>query len=366
MSSIIMSNEKQEKKITSSNKLEEETTSHRNNIITFYPYKSEPEYDLYVRNCMEAIENKNNFCWSVFGYMKHKCYKLKFLKLEDTIEYAKLLREKKKERVEREKEDYLDRIVDTPDIDENEYYEIQRKREELRTEEEIMKMKRFQFRKCYDIENINEDKAKTKQLFEQYDDPMKKKHYRNLKRILETTEQKTNDKLNLIKLNIVNDPYRKNAYSDLITKNIYTSHKYVLEFLDNLNLDINNLTKTITEEDFENGVVSIQAEFDDSYNDICYKFNCKYQNKNFTELDRKDAINFVKKIIKSQYGLDIKKEGTIYKLCVPVEGSVGGESMWNKLFEYKKNKLVEGENLNNLIEPVNVGDKMEEDGFIND
>ena len=108
-------------------------------------------------------------------------------------------------------------------------------------------MKRFQFRKCYDIENINEDKAKTKQLFEQYDDPMKKKHYRNLKRILETTEQKTNDKLNMIKLNIVNDPYRKNAYSDLITKNIYTSHKYVLEFLDNLNLDINNLKKTINE-----------------------------------------------------------------------------------------------------------------------
>ena len=345
---------------------DEDVTSHRNNIVTYYPYKNEPEYDLYVRNCIEAIENKNNFCWSVFGYMKHKCYNLKFLKLEDTIEYAKLLREKKKERVEREKEDYLDRIVDTPDIDENEFYEIQRKREELRTEEEIMKMKRFQFRKCYDIENINEDKDKTKQLFEQYDDPMKKKHYRNLKKILDTQEQKTNDKLNLIKMNIVNDPYRKNAYSDLITKNIYTSHKYVLEFLDNLNLDINNLTKTITEDDFENGIVSIQAEFDDSYNDICYKFNCKYQNKNFTELDRKDAVAFVKKIIKSQYGLDIKKEGSVYKLCVAVEGSTGGENMWNKLFEYKKNKLVEGENLNNLIEPVNVGDKMEDDGFLAD
>ena len=38
--------------------------------------------------------------------------------------------------------------------------------------------------------------------------------------------------------------------------------------------------------------------------------------------------------------------------------------MWNRLFEYKKNKAVEGESLNNLIEPVNVGDKMEEDGFL--
>jgi hypothetical protein len=340
-----------------------EIISHRNNIVTFYPYKDQPEYDLYVRNCIETIENKNNFCWSVFGYMKHKCYKLKFLKLDDTIEYSKLLREKKKERVEREKEDYLDRIVDTLDIDDNEFYEIQRKREELRTEEEIMKIKRYQFKRCYDIENISEDREKTKKLFEQYDDPTKKKHYRNLKRILETVDQKTNDKLNLIKINIINDPYRKNAYSDLITRNIYTSHKYVLEFLDNLDLDINNLTKTIGEEDFENGILSIQAEFDDKYNDICYKFNCKYQNKNFTELDQKEAATFVKKIVKSQYGLDIKKEGTNYKLCVPVDGT---DNLWNKLFEYKKNKVVEGESLNNLIEPVNVGDKMEEEGFLND
>jgi hypothetical protein len=342
---------------------DESITSHRNNIVTFYPYKDQPEYDLYVRNCMETIENKNNFCWSVFGYMKHKNYKLKYLKVDDAIEYSKLLREKKKERVEREKEDYLERIVDTPDIDENEYYEIQRKREELRTDEEIMKIKRFQFKKCFDIENICEDKEKTKKLFEQYDDPQKKKHYRNLKRILETPEQKTDDKLNMIKINIINDPYRKNAYSDLITRNIYTSHKYVLEMLSNLDLDINNLSKTISEEDFENGVLSIQAEFDDKYNDICYKFNCKYQNKNFTELDQKEAVTFVKKIIKSQYGLDIKKESNVYKLCVPVDGV---DSMWNKLFEYKKNKVVEGESLNNLIEPINVGDKMEEEGFIND
>jgi diketogulonate reductase-like aldo/keto reductase len=81
---------------------------------------------------------------------------------------------------------------------------------------------------------------------------MKKKHYRNLKKILDTQEQKTNDKLNMIKMNIVNDPYRKNAYSDLITKNIYTSHKYVLEFLENLVKEKVDETTKFAEGDIRN------------------------------------------------------------------------------------------------------------------
>ena len=57
-------------------KIAEETSTHRNQRVIYYPYKQEPEYELYVRNCIESIENKNNFSWSVFGYMKNKEYKL--------------------------------------------------------------------------------------------------------------------------------------------------------------------------------------------------------------------------------------------------------------------------------------------------
>lgn len=337
-------------------------TSHRNERVIYYPYKDEPEYELFVRNSMETIENKNNFCWSVFGYLKSKGYQLHYHKLEDTVEYAQLLKEKKKERVEREKEDYFERITDTPDINENEYFDIKRKREELRTDEEVMKMKRYQFKKCYDIENINLDKEKTKQIFELYDDPQKKKHYRNLKRILNTDTQKSEDKLKLIKINIKNDTYRKSAYADLITNNIYTSHKYALEFIEILGFDINDLSKTISSESIGIQIEDIKDTFNMEYNNICYKFGCKISHKKFLEFDEKEAMTFIKKIIKTQYGLEIKKDGTNYKLMVPMDD---GSNMWKKLFEYKKNIETTEQNLNSLIEPMTITDRIDsEEGFI--
>ena len=345
-------------------KKEENSTSHRNERVIYYPYKNEPEYELYVRNSMETIENKNNFCWSVFGYLKSKGYKLSYHKLEDTVEYAKLLREKKKERVEREKEDYYERIVDTVDISENEYFDIKRKREELRTSEEILKMKRYQFKKCYDIENINLDKEKTKEIFELYDDPQKKKHYRNLKRILSTENQKSEDKLKLIKMSIKNDSFRKSAYSDLITNNIYTSHKYALEFIEILGFDINDLSKTIQSESLGIQIEDIKDTFNVEYNNICYKYNCKISHKNFLDFDEKEALIFIKKIIKTQYGLEIKKENSSYKLVVQ---SDNGNSIWKKLFEYKKNITTDNDNLNSLIEPINITDRIgQDDNFIED
>ena len=345
---------------TQSNSVNESTSevsSHRNQRVIYYPYKQEPEYELYVKNCIEVIENKNNFCWCVFGYLKFKNYKLEYLKVEDSVEYAKLLREKKKERVEREKEDYFTRIVDIPNINENEYYELKRKREELRTDEEIMKMKKFQFKRCFDIENFSEDAEKTKQLFESYDDPLKKKHFRNLRCILSTDEQKTEDKLVRLRDKIKNDNYRKSAYSDLISTNFYTTHKFANDFIDMLGFDINDLSKTITQDELSMRIEDIKDAYNDEYNNICYKFNCKIKNKNFVELDDKEGLMFIKKIINSQYGFEIKKDNDNYKMIIPNEGEV---NMWNKLYEYKNNKAVVNEGLSDLISPININDHLDE------
>ena len=343
---------------------DEEGSSHRNNRVIYYPYKAEPEYELYVRNCIEVIENKNNFCWSVFGYMKAKNYQFKYLKIDEPVEYAKLLKEKKKERTEREKEDYFERIVDIPDITENEYFELKRKREELRTEEEIMKMKRYQFKKVFDLENLSDDRNKNKELFQTYDDPQRKKHFRNLRCILGTDNQKTDDKLKNLKLQIKNDNFRKNAYADLITDNKYTTHKYSIEFLEMLGLDINDLTKTVHEDNIGMRIEDIKDTYDGEYNQICYKYNFKIKNKNFTDLDVKDALAFIKKIILSQYGLEIKKDKEVYKLCVTNDSN---GNIWNKLFEYKNNKPSENENLNKLISPIVINDIKDLDyGFIED
>jgi hypothetical protein len=352
---ILSSDKKEEQK--------EEVSTHRNNRVIYYPYKQEPEYELYIRNCVEAIENKNNFCWSVFGYMKNKEYKLEYLKIDDAEEFAKILREKKKERVEREKEDYFDRIVDIPDITDNEYYDLKRKRDELLTDEERMKMRRYKFKKCFDIENLGDDKEKTKELFKTYDDPMKKKHYRNLKCILDTSDQKTSEKINNLRLQIKNDNFRKNAYADLITNNIYTTHKFALEFVDMLGFDINDTNKTISEDDMRMRLEDIKDAFNEEYNNICYKYNCRIKHQKFTDLDEKECLTFIKKIILSQYGFDIKKDKENYKMTVP-QDSAG--SIWKKLYEFKNNKVAENDDIHLLISPTNVNDKSLEEGFIED
>ena len=341
---------------------EAEISSHRNQRVIYYPYKQEPEYELYVRNCMETIENKNNFCWSVFGYLKFKKYNLKYLKVEDSVEYARLLKEKKKERVEREKEDYYSRIIDIPDINENEYFELKRKREELRTEEEMMKMKRYQFKQCYDIGEFGEDKDKTKKLFETYDDPMRKKHFRNLKCILNTAEQKTKEKLGKLREKIKNDNYRKSAYADLISTNFYTTHKFANDFIDMLGFDINDLSKTVIKDELLMRIEDIKDAYNEEYNNICYKFNCKIKNKNFTSLDEKESFTFIKKIINTQYGFEIKKEEDVYKMIVTKDET---GNLWNTLFEYKNNKVVDKEGLHDLICPVNIGENSN-DVFIED
>jgi hypothetical protein len=352
---VLLSDKKEEQK--------EEVSTHRNNRVIYYPYKQEPEYELYIRNCVDAIENKNNFCWSVFGYMKNKEYKLEYLKIDDTEEFAKILRDKKKERVEREKEDYFERIVDIPDITDNEYYDLKRKRDELLTDEERMKMRRYKFKKCFDIENLGDDKEKTKELFKTYDDPMRKKHYRNLKCILDTADQKTSEKINNLRLQIKNDNFRKNAYADLITNNIYTTHKYALEFVDMLGFDINDTSKTISEDDMRMRLEDIKDAFNEEYNNICYKYNCRIKHQKFTDLDEKECLTFIKKIIISQYGFDIKKDKENYKMTIP-QDSAG--SIWKKLYEFKNNKVAENDDIHLLINPTNINDKSLEEGFIED
>jgi hypothetical protein len=340
-----------------------EVSSHRNNRVIFYPYKQEPEYELYIRNAIESIENKNNFCWNVFGYMKNKEYKLEYMKVDDGEEFAKLLRIKKKERVEKEKEDYFDRIIDILDITENEYFELKRKREELLTDEERMKMKKFNFKKSFDIENFGEDKEKIKELFKTYDDPLKKKHYRNLKCILDTPTQKTTEKINNLRLQIKNDNFRKSAYADLITSNIYTTHKFALEFIDMLGFDINDPNKSITEDDMRMRIEDIKDAYNDEYNNICFKYNCRIKHQKFTDLDDKECLTFIKKIITSQYGFEIKKDKENYKLVIPNDSS---GNVWKKLYEFKNNIIAENDDLHILINPININDQTLLQGFIED
>jgi hypothetical protein len=109
-------------------------------------------------------------------------------------------------------------------------------------------------------------------------------------------------------------------------------------------------------------IEDIKDAYNEEYNNICYKFNCKIKNKNFTSLDEKESFTFIKKIINTQYGFEIKKEEDVYKMIVTT-GETG--NLWNTLFEYKNNKVVDKEGLHDLICPVNIGENSN-DVFIED
>ena len=66
---------------------------------------------------------------------------------------------------------------------------------------------------------------------------------------------------------------------------------------------------------------------------------------------------FIKKIINSQYGFEIKKDNDNYKMIIPQDGEV---NLWNKLYEYKNNKTVINEGLSDLISPININDHLDE------
>lgn len=124
-----------------------------------------------------------------------------------------------------------------------------------------------------------------------------------------------------------------------------------------LGFDINDLSKTITQDELSMRIEDIKDAYNDEYNNICYKFNCKIKNKNFIELDDKEGLMFIKKIINSNYGFEIKKDGDNYKMNIPNEGEV---NMWNKLYEYKNNKTAENKSLSHLISPININDHLDE------
>jgi hypothetical protein len=69
-----------------------------------------------------------------------------------------------------------------------------------------------------------------------------------------------------------------------------------IEFIEILGFDINDLSKTVSDDDFKIRIEDIKDAFNDEYNNICYKFNCKIRHKNFVDLEDKDSSAFIKKI----------------------------------------------------------------------
>jgi len=333
-----------------------------NDKILYYPYKSEPIYDLYVRNSWELIENKLNFPACFFGYAKCKGYKLEFLPLSE--EDNEILKEMKLIRGEREDEELDEKvngIVNASDISKEDFLNKIKQKDEYITKEDMYSIYRYNLKNCYRIEQESQEFF-TKDFVIEYFDKEKMKCYRNLSNILANENQTTIQKLQVMKNNQQYESIISNCYVDFSSKNKYTYHYYPMTIIEIIGFDINILTKTIKYPDLIIKINDAIKWCEDKKNEISFKYNIKSSASNLTTLNEVDKLKYINRILDSQYNLKIKrinnsvnKENILYRLDT--------NKIWDNLpdkIKYTETELEILENSLNLkrkIIPTNLQQK---------
>lgn len=333
-----------------------ENNNNDNNIIYTttieYPYKEDAIYDLYVRNCIEIIENKNNFSASFFGYVKYKEYNIEYIKDLSNIdkEILNKIKDMRNTRKEHEKEKIIDGILNADNLTKEEYIEKKKykDKDEYISSKDYYDIQKYNFINCY-YDNIIIDKESIEKFYNK--DLMK--WYYNLSIILNTETQTTEEKLEILRKKEKNKGIVSNCYNDFSSKNHYIYHYHALDIIKHLGYDINKLN---------NKKLIFQDEKDDDYNemflydieelfneliksklelDIKFNLNINLNNNNY---NANFKLKYINKIIKSQYGLTFKKNKNIYLLS--------DNDIWKDLLEKKiipKNLSLSNYEINNDI-----------------
>lgn len=283
------------------------------NSITslYYPFKDDPIYDLYVRNCWEQIENKLNFAAVFFGYVKYKNYQLEYVNSNvGDNNIINDIRELKMERQQNEKVEEVTSIYNAKELSDEEYKQI-RKMDVL--PEEINAIKKYNIRKCYELPKIENDLL-TKELIAEYMDINKMKWHKNISMILSDEKNDIEEKLQIIKRQYQNNVQFYSCFDILKDKNAYAYHYYPLEIIKILEFNINKLDLCIEESKFKERL-EIVIEFCSKNKDIIlYKYNIRLKEKNMNELTNMNKLKLINKILIYQYGLRVRKNKTKYKL----------------------------------------------------
>ena len=311
-----------------------------NDKIMYYPYKSEPIYDLYVRNSWEMIENKLNFPASFFGYAKFKEYKLKYLELNtDDNSILAEMKEIREERSQLEEDEKINGIFNAVDLTKEDYNSMIKQRDEYLTKENIYSIYKYNLRKCY---NIEQDTILTKEFISEFHNKELMKWYRNISTITSTSTQSTEDKLSILKDNQQYDSIISNCYNDFTTKNKYSYHYYPLEIINQLEFNINNLTIIISNADLISKIYGAIAWCNQYKDEISFKYNFNISSKDITEYTEIEQLKYLNKIIESQYGLKIKR----------INKSTNIDNIY-----YRLDNLDRWKNIDNNIKPMEIKSK---------
>ena len=252
-----------------------------------------------------------------------KGYKIEKHEWEDGEIIKNEIKEIRELRKEEEMSKEIDGIYNAPDITEDEFKELMSKRPEDLTQEELSKIKKRNFKKCYVLETVN------KEILTNYKEVSTMKHYHNLSVILPNNEKTIDQRLDDIRMDRVNNQYLMNAYSDLTTKNAYTKHQWAIKFIKALGfslIDIGSKLPTITMEEKLNEDFINELEKNKEY--FVVKYGISFPKKNIKDMKLAEKLKFISKILESQYGIEITKDSAKnYYLT--------DHNKWDQLYEFR-------------------------------
>jgi len=293
-----------------------------------YPYQDEPIFKVYMKNAQETITDRLNFGNQLFGYFKLKGYKLQKHEWEDGEMIKNEIKEIRELRREEELNKEIDGIYSASDITDEQFKEIMSKRKEDISQDDIYKLQKRNFKKCYILNDMN------KEILSKYKDITTMKHYHNLSVVLPFDPKDTiQSRLEDIRQERVNNPYLMNAYSDLTIKNSYTKHKLTNKIIESLgfsliDLDIRIPIKTIEDIVDDEWIKDIDSSIEYYIN----KFGIAFPKKKLKEMDAASRIKFVSKIFESQYGLCIVKDSA-------KNYYLNDNNKWDELYAYRNNNV---------------------------
>lgn len=326
-----------------------------NDRTIVYPYKDEPIYDLYVRNSMETIGNKLNFSAEFFGYAKSKGYILSYE--TEGKDQKKALEEEmnqiKNERKAKETQEMVEGIMSAKMLTKEEFYNKIQKKDEYTDDKDRYEIKKYNLVNCYGMEN---DTKITETFIETYFDKMLMRWYKNISTILNTKNQKTEEKLGIMRAMCGKEHiYHNNCYLDFTNHNKYHYHLYALSMIKIMGFDINDLNIVLNRTTLEANLETC-IDWCDSYKlELANKFDVKILHKNIKQIATPaHKLKFVNNILNLQYGLLIVHDKKYNYVMTH-------KNIWANI---EDNDVVLPNGWNESVKPIELIDKYRDDDCI--
>ena len=342
--------------------------------VVFYPYKEEPIYDLYIRNCIEKVNNKLNFTACFFGYTKFKNYQYSFFETDESDNLLKELKQIKKEREKKEKDDEVINMLKANVLTKEEYKEKCMRKDKYMKEEDLYEIRKYNFIKNYDLK----EKEISEEIIRKYNNRTLMLNYNNLSSILKTENQNTNKKLGIMLGNQKLGDEFKNCYQEFTYKNRYTYHYYTIELLKRCGFNINNYDnkdKFISKVDLENNIniklnnkTLVEFIKEEKYG-LYVKFDCRKLINREIENEFNSLLKIVNNIINKQYGVKIKvlkkgKNKTYYLSTNKLWDDLPNQIKSKDLIDKKTLNLNSQELINDLDNNIFVNSESDDDSDI--